>query len=588
MSPYSQKFISKLFGVMTLLVVTGLAFQSMAQSSGPNIGSVTIARNGSGKVQATVTGTGFVNNGSVVEINGIAAKKTKSIKGGALPDGSPTRLRPVDDRIEAINTSGDQAVFQVLNTSSQARSNTFIANPNAKPSLSAMSVAAGKAGTTVATVLEGKNLVGATVAFSGNGITATVGTTNNPTRLPVTLILAGDAQPGSRTITITTPGGTVQNDSLRFVITAPDETKPVVSGISPSNGKQGTNLEVVISGFRLNGPTKISIGGGITVVVRTAASNDTQISALLMIAADAAPGTRTVSVTTANGISAENVNFTVEAGTPAPTVTLTKFIESPDKTPDLYHMTEVPDGSYAVTQYSTRSLVLANSAGTVTQVQRSSFLLVSSIAFYSRDVAYTTCVPTILASRSFRPQDFGFEGLPPGNLGGVSNPRYMMGVDGLISRTFFLSNGGTGEIRLIDPDTRSTSKVIANGFTLSSTDANTRGLEQLAYDKKTRTIFALDSGKGTLVAVDEVAGSQKVLRSGFKYPFGLALMPNGNLLVSDRGDGSLTEVTTAGQLVNTYDTKQGADALRGLFVNSKGEIFLIVDKVQTVFRVTFN
>ncbi|MBL8149677.1 MAG: hypothetical protein JNN15_07095, partial [Blastocatellia bacterium] len=254
---------------------------------------------------------------------------------------------------------------------------------------------------------------------------------------------------------------------------------------------------------------------------------------------------------------------------------------------DIYHMTEVPDGSYAVTQYSTRSLVLLSSAGRVERIQRNSFLLLSSIAFYSREVAYTTCVPTILASRSFRSSDFGAEGIAPGNLGGVSNPRYMLGTEGLISRTFLLSNGGTGEIRMVEPERRSTSRVIASGFTLSTTDPNTRGLEQLAYDRRTRTIYALDSGKGTVVAVDEMLGTQRVLRSGFIYPFGLVLMPNGNLLVSDRGDGTLNEVATNGQLVATYDSRQGEGALRGLFVNSKGEIFLLVDKIQTIFRVSF-
>lgn len=571
------------------LVIFGMSVATIAQSSGPAISNVSISKNASGQVRANVTGSGFVKGGSTVEINGVAAQKTKALKNGTASDGSPTRLRATDDRLAAINTSGDQTVFQVLNTASGQRSEVFVANATARPQLTRIQEAAGKAGTTVTTVIEGRNLYGGTVTVSAEGVTISTTTSVNPTQLPVTFVIAQDAVVGKHTVTVTTTAGTAQSETVSFTVTAPDETKPVVSGIDPASGIQGETVNAVISGFRLGGASAVSLSGSGATVAVLPGGTETSFPVAITIQDAAAPGARTLSVTTPNGVSSENVTFTItEKPAPGRTVELIQFGKSPDTGPDIYHMTEVPDGSYVVTQYSTRSLVLLTSTGGVRQVQRNSFLLVSSIAFYSTEVAYTTCVPTILASRSFRSSDFGAEGIAPGNLGGVSNPRYMLGVDGLVSRTFFLSNGGTGEIRFIDPDTRSTGRVIARGFGLSTTDANTRGLEQLAYNKASRTIFALDSSRGVLVAVDEATGNQRVLRNGFQYPFGLVLMPNGNLLVSDRGNGMLTEVTQTGQLVATYDTKQGADALRGLFVNSRGEIFLLVDKTQTIFRVRFN
>lgn len=38
-----------------------------------------------------------------------------------------------------------------------------------------------------------------------------------------------------------------------------------------------------------------------------------------------------------------------------------------------------------------------------------------------------------------------------------------------------------------------------------------------------------------------------MLRSGLNYPFGLVLLPNGNLLVANRGDGTLTGVSQSGR-----------------------------------------
>lgn len=258
--------------------------------------------------------------------------------------------------------------------------------------------------------------------------------------------------------------------------------------------------------------------------------------------------------------------------------------------PDIYHMTEAPDGSYFVAQYASSSLVRLSSSGQVLERITSGFIFTTSVVFYSLDVGYTTCNPAPFASRGFclsgRSNCARGEGVSPGNINGVSVPRYALGVDaGLTSQTFFIANGGTGQILRIDPASRNVS-VITSGFTTASVNASTRGPEQLAYNRVTRTLFVPDSGKGTLVAISEQAGSQTVLRSGLNYPFGLVLMPNGNLLLANRGDGTLQEISQSGQLINTYDSGQGANSLRGLSVNSHGDIFLLVDRTQTIYRVT--
>jgi uncharacterized protein (TIGR03437 family) len=257
--------------------------------------------------------------------------------------------------------------------------------------------------------------------------------------------------------------------------------------------------------------------------------------------------------------------------------------------PDIYHMTEAPDGSYYVANFSSSSLTRLSASGTVIERLTSGFIFTTSVAFYNQDVGYTTCNPAPFASRGFCLSGRGGcprgEGVAPGNINGVSAPRYALGADaGLTSQTFFISNGGTGQILRITPASRSVTP-IAGGFTLATVSRDTRGPEQIAYNRATRTLFVPDSGQNTIVAVDEQTGARSVIRGGLNYPFGLALMPNGNLLVSNRGDGLLVEITQRGQLVNTYDTGQGADSLRGLTLSSRGEIFLLVDRTQTIYRV---
>ncbi len=570
---------------LTLTALMVLSFDTVvshAQSSVIVITRVSISDN-----QAIIEGDDLPGDGAVIEINGVAAAKTK--RKGRRNDGTAKRLRATDGRLVDINDSGDQGVFRVLDTITGQFSDPFIVNSNARPRISSLQNGAGVVGTTVNAVIEGRNLVGAVVSLSGEGVTPSAGVTFDPARLPVTISIAPNAVAGPRTVTVTTSGGSIQKDSINFTVVG-QGTNPIVSGINPSRATRGGSTDAVITGFRLNGASAVSFGGaGVTASILSGGS-ETNLPIRITIGANADLGPRAVSVATSGGVSSESISLTVDNGAPTAQVQLTMFAQVGGSS-DIYHMTEAPDGSYFVAQFSSSSLVRLSSSGTVLERQSGAFLFPTSVAFFSQDVGYTSCNPAPLASRGFClsgnnncPRG---EGVDPGNINGVSVPRYMLGADdSLTSRTFLISNGGTGEIRRVDPVTRNQT-VIAGGFTRASVNANTRGPEQIAYNRRTRTIFVPDSGKGTIVAIDEATSNQTVLRSGLNYPFGLILLDNGNLLISNRGDGTLVEIGQQGQPVNTYDTGMGADALRGLTVNSRGDVFLLVDKTQTIFRVDF-
>jgi len=96
-------------------------------------------------------------------------------------------------------------------------------------------------------------------------------------------------------------------------------TPATVISLTSNSGNQGQTLDVTIAGANFTGATAVSFGDGITVN-RFNVSNDTQITANITIAADAAPGTRDVSVTTPAGAGTLTGGFTV---TPKPPTTRT-------------------------------------------------------------------------------------------------------------------------------------------------------------------------------------------------------------------------------------------------------------------------
>ncbi|MCJ7654623.1 MAG: hypothetical protein MUO97_04865, partial [Dehalococcoidia bacterium] len=85
---------------------------------------------------------------------------------------------------------------------------------------------------------------------------------------------------------------------------------PTVTTVSPNSGVQGQTLSTIITGTNFTGATAVSFGAGITVNSFTFDS-DTQITASITIAGDAAIGARNVSVTTPSGTGTLTGGFTV-------------------------------------------------------------------------------------------------------------------------------------------------------------------------------------------------------------------------------------------------------------------------------------
>ncbi len=107
---------------------------------------------------------------------------------------------------------------------------------------------------------------------------------------------------------MTTPAGTGTLPG-GFTVSRPS---PTVVSLSETEGVQGQELSVTITGTYFEGATTVSFGSGITTDNFTV-DNDGQITADISISSTATAGTRTVSVTTPAGTGSKASGFEVKA-----------------------------------------------------------------------------------------------------------------------------------------------------------------------------------------------------------------------------------------------------------------------------------
>jgi hypothetical protein len=135
---------------------------------------------------------------------------------------------------------------------------------------------------------------GATVAFSGTGITVNSVTFTSATQLTANITIAATAPIGSRTVTVTNPDA--GNRTGTFTVAA----GPVPTAANPSSRAQGTTGNVVITGTAfLSGATVAFSGTGVNVTAITF-NSATQLTAAVTIVAGAPAGARDVTVTNPN------------------------------------------------------------------------------------------------------------------------------------------------------------------------------------------------------------------------------------------------------------------------------------------------
>ncbi len=232
--------------------------------------------------------------------------------------------------------SPELVTLTVTNTTSGAHEFTdFVVDARGQDTAAAFSVTSASpasmtANSTKTISLTGTGFLGgATVSFSGTGVSTSATTVSSSTALIVDVTVSGSALAGTRTITVTNPGGASVTSGPIFTVMG---TLSVTS-VSPSSLNTGVANQMVTltgTGF-VSGATVSFSGNGVTNGI-TAVTSSTSLSFLVSIANSAATGTRTITVTNPGGATATSGPiFTVNA-TPSTVLDVNLMIGSYDGT----------------------------------------------------------------------------------------------------------------------------------------------------------------------------------------------------------------------------------------------------------------
>ncbi|MFA5113451.1 MAG: IPT/TIG domain-containing protein [Candidatus Margulisiibacteriota bacterium] len=169
----------------------------------------------------------------------------------------------------------------VVGYGSNGSSADFVINVQPAPTVTSLEPAVGVQGTTLTNVkVHGTNFQsGATVGFSGSGVTAGTVTFNNATQLTISSVtITAGAAVGARNVTVTNPDtktGTLTNG---FTVLQ-SGTAPVVTGITPSIGQRGTTVGAVITGSNFQTGAAVALTRSSSTITGTVTSvTGTQIN----------------------------------------------------------------------------------------------------------------------------------------------------------------------------------------------------------------------------------------------------------------------------------------------------------------------
>src|SRR6185295_18940583 len=162
------------------------------------------------------------------------------------------------------------------------------ASPSETPLVSDIAPFSAAPGTTIKATIRGTALDGASaVTFEGAGITAQIEPGGTGSTVVVTIAVGGDANPGSRAFSVTTPGGRSPRFAGLAIIGG------VLTEIAPACAVRGAAVPVRISGRGLLGVSGGTVSGaGITAIVT--ATSDRFVDALITAAPDAPLGKREI------------------------------------------------------------------------------------------------------------------------------------------------------------------------------------------------------------------------------------------------------------------------------------------------------
>jgi len=159
------------------------------------------------------------------------------------------------------------------------------------PTITGVSPNEGSQGQTLSVTVTGTHFTGAKAVFFGKGILVTSFTVISDTQITADIVIVNRAPVGSRLIAVIGLSG---QGVLKDKFTVLDNT-PTIASVSPSQGSQGQTLSISVTGKNFTGAKEVFFGKGIYVTSFTV-TNDTQITADIVIANQAPVGSRHIEV----------------------------------------------------------------------------------------------------------------------------------------------------------------------------------------------------------------------------------------------------------------------------------------------------
>jgi hypothetical protein len=132
------------------------------------------------------------------------------------------------------------------------------------------------------------------------------------TSITATFTVAAGATTGTRSVTVTTTGGTTGAQTFTVNAAPVATATPTITALRQPDGATSTSLAQVITGTNFGSDATVAVSGSGVTASNVTVAGATSITATFAVAADAAVGARTVTVTS-GGVASNAVTFTVTA-----------------------------------------------------------------------------------------------------------------------------------------------------------------------------------------------------------------------------------------------------------------------------------
>jgi hypothetical protein len=256
---------------------------------------------------------------SGTNLSGVTAVQFSPSAGITVSNVNATATQVTATVVIAASATAGQATVTVSSAAGTSNALDFSVQSSPAPQITSLSPTSGQAGTSPYLFISGANLLGVTsVQFSpSEGISgtpqqSTIFGNSTATNLITTLVIAANATPGPRNVSVTSPSGT--SNTAVYTILAP-ASPPQITSLSPASGQAGSAVGLVINGTNLTGVTVVQFSPSQGITVSNVSATATQVTATVTIPASAAAGQVNVSVSSPAGTS-NTLPFTIQSPSP--------------------------------------------------------------------------------------------------------------------------------------------------------------------------------------------------------------------------------------------------------------------------------